>query len=277
MNTHTFSTMCPSLDELLHHGVKSKAITFISGARHSGKTQFCLQLAFALQLEEATEAKRTLFLSAHRLFPIDRLRGISNAVLKHLKSNLDSISDTGLKKRITEFNVARSAKNTIFSYSSHADNPILNMTHALPELIQEKNIKLIILDNIEDAIFSGFSEKDDDLINYYPRILSLLHIIAYTNDIAVVITSTRKELNASPAHLNLTIKLEELSKFQVNFSHVHGKIFRAVLYKSPCLHAMSPNECNKDIMITRRGIYDLPQIPPKKDDDSETAEEATVS
>lgn len=46
-------------------------------------------------------------------------------------------------------------------------------------------IKIIILDNIEDLLFTGLAKKDDDLINYYPRILSLLHVIAYKNDVAV--------------------------------------------------------------------------------------------
>lgn len=130
------STGCKGLDTLLGGGVETQAITEMYGAFGSGKTQIGFQIAVNVQLpkEQGGLGGNVLFIDTENTFRPERIVQIA----KGLK--LDS------EKVLKNISVAR---------AFNSEHQMLLIEKA-PETIEEKNIKLIIIDSLTSHFRADF-------------------------------------------------------------------------------------------------------------------------
>lgn len=122
------STGSQGLDDILAGGIETGALTELYGEFRTGKTQLCHQLCVNVQLpeEEGGLEGNALFIDTEGTFRPERIIQMADA--KNLDYN----------------NVLR---NIVVGRAYNSDHQILLVREA-PKIIEEKNIKLIIVDSI---------------------------------------------------------------------------------------------------------------------------------
>ncbi|MCL4383050.1 MAG: DNA repair and recombination protein RadA [Candidatus Marsarchaeota archaeon] len=135
-NIGKISTGSKDLNEMIGGGVETNGITEAYGKFSSGKTQLGFQLAVNVQLpvNKGGLEGNVLFIDTEGTFRPERIKSISDAV------NLDS-------NKVLE--------NIIYVRAKSTEQQILTLERA-DKLIQEKNIKLIIIDSLTSLFRSEF-------------------------------------------------------------------------------------------------------------------------
>ena len=165
------TTGSKDLDELIGGGIETNAITEAYGKFSSGKSQIAFQLAVNVQLPKKDGGMEgsVLFIDTEGTFRPERIAGMATA------AGLDS-------KKILE--------NIIVVRALTTDQQILTAERA-DKLIQEKNIKLIIVDSMTSLFRSEFlgrgalGERQQKLNSHVHR----LQTLADKYNIAVYITN----------------------------------------------------------------------------------------
>jgi len=165
------STGSKALDELLGGGVETQAITETYGQFGSGKSQIGFQLAINVQLppEKGGLNGNCLFIDTEATFRPERLRQIAKAM------KLDP--EEALKK--------------IFMARAYNSDHEIFLVDKSSEMIQEKNIKLMIIDSLTshfraDYVGRGELAPRQQKLN---RLLHNLQRLADSNNIAIFVTN----------------------------------------------------------------------------------------
>ncbi len=165
------STGSKDLNEMIGGGVETNGITEAYGKFSSGKTQLGFQLSVNVQLplNKGGLEGNVLFIDTEGTFRPERIKSISEA------SGLD---------------VNRTLENIIYVRAKTTEQQILTLERA-DKLIQEKNIKLIIVDSLTSLFRSEFigrgalGERQQKLNNHVHR----LQMLADKYSLAVFITN----------------------------------------------------------------------------------------
>ena len=159
------------LDEVLDGGIWVKEMIEISGGFSTGKTQMCFQLAVNAQLpkEKGGLNGRVFFLDTEGTFSPKRVGEI--AIAKGLKP--DDV-----------------LKNIIYSRVLDS-NQQLRMVKKIGDIVEEKRVKLVIIDSIASHFRTDFIGKEK-MIERQLKIMqhgSTLSNLAYIHQLAVVVTN----------------------------------------------------------------------------------------
>jgi len=159
------------LDELLGGGIETGAITEFYGAFGTSKTQICMTLAVNVQqpVEEGGLARQAAVIDTENTFKTERIREIATAKGYDADETLNKI-------------LIAPAYN-----SAHQ----VTLIQSLNNMIQEHNIKLVIVDSIIVHFRGEYLGRENlaprqQKINYC---LNTLRRAAIANDAAIVITN----------------------------------------------------------------------------------------
>jgi DNA repair protein RadA len=135
------STGSKNLDTLLGGGIESQAITESYGAFGSGKTQIGFQIATMVQLpkEKGGLAGRALWIDTENTFRPERIVQIAN----------------GLK-----MDPAAALRNIHVGRAYNSEHQMLLVEKA-PEMIEEKNIKLVVIDSLTSHFRADFMGRGE--------------------------------------------------------------------------------------------------------------------
>ncbi len=166
------TTSSQGLDDILAGGIETGALTELYGEFRTGKTQLCHQLCVNVQLpvEEGGLDGNALFIDTEATFRPERIIQMADA------KNLD-------------YN--KILQNIIVGRAYNSDHQILLVREA-PKIIEEKNIKLVIVDSIighfrSEYIGRGTLASRQQLLNNH--IHDLLRLTETFEDLAAVYTN----------------------------------------------------------------------------------------
>ncbi len=170
-NMKRITTLSSTLNDLLGGGVETQAITEFFGEFGSGKTQICHQLAVTVQMEVDQHGlgKGALYIDTENTFRPERIVQMAKALDLDPDAVLGNIS------------VAR-------AYTS--DHQILMMEKA-SEMIEDKNIGLIVVDSLTSHFRSDYSGRGM-LADRQQRLNRHMHDLQRLGDIhnlSVVVTN----------------------------------------------------------------------------------------
>jgi DNA repair protein RadA len=167
-----------NLDELLGGGIETGAVTEIFGEYRTGKTQIVHQLCVNAQLpeEEGGIDGNSLYIDTEGTFRPERIIQMADA---------------------KEMDYTKALRNIIVGRAYNSDHQILLVKEA-PKIIEEKNIKLIIVDSLishfrSEYIGRGTLANRQQLLNNH--IHDLLRLTESYDDLAVVVTN---QVSAKP-------------------------------------------------------------------------------
>ncbi len=179
-NVAKIITCSKNLDNLLGGGVETQAITEAYGAYGSGKTQLGFQLAVNVQLprEKGGLEGSVLWIDSEHTFRPERIVQIA----KSMKLDPDKI-----------------LKNIFAARAYNSDHQIFLIEKA-PEMIEEKNIKLIVIDSLTSHFRADFVGRGElaERQQKLNRHLHQLQRLADAFNLAVYITN---QVMADPAIL----------------------------------------------------------------------------
>ncbi|MBU5678385.1 MAG: DNA repair and recombination protein RadA [Candidatus Aenigmatarchaeota archaeon] len=168
---YKITTGSKALDELLGGGIETQAITEAYGAFGSGKSQLAMQLAVNVQLPESEGGLEgaCVFIDTESTFRPERIEQIAKAL------NLDA-------KNVL--------KNIYVGKAFNSDHQML-LAEKAKELIEEKNVKLLIVDSLTSHFRADYSGRGE-LASRQQKLNRHLHTlqrIADTYNIAVYVTN----------------------------------------------------------------------------------------
>lgn len=174
------TTGSKSLDELLGGGVETQAITEAYGQFGSGKTQIGFQLAVNVQLpkDQGGLNANCLFIDTENTFRPNRIIQLAEAL------KLDPV---------------KTLKNIFVARAYNSDHQVL-LTEKASEMIEENNIKLMILDSLTSHFRSDYMGRGE-LAPRQQKLNRHLHAmqkLADTFNMAVFVTN---QVQANPAIL----------------------------------------------------------------------------
>jgi len=165
------TTGSESLDALIGGGVETKAITEVYGRFATGKSQLAFQLCVNVQLPQEKHGLdgNALFIDTEGTFRPERVKDIAKA--------------KGIDPKIT-------LENTIIVRVTSTDKQVLTVERA-GSLIEQKNIKLIVIDSLTSLFRSEFigrgalNERQQKLNSHIHK----LQMLADKYKLAVYITN----------------------------------------------------------------------------------------
>lgn len=165
------STGCEKLDGLLGGGIETRSIAEVFGEFRTGKTQIAHQICVTVQLPPSKGGLNgaALYIDSEGTFRPERLLQIAQ------KYNLDG--NTVLK-------------NVFYARAYNSDHQIV-IVESAPKLIQENNLKLIIVDSVMSHFRAEYigrgtlSERQQKLNRFVHRLLQ----IAEAYNVIVFITN----------------------------------------------------------------------------------------
>ncbi len=165
------TTGSTTLNGLLGGGVETQAITEAHGAFGSGKSQLAHQLAVTVQLpvEKGGLAGKAIFVDTEQTFRPERIQDMANAL--------------GLDPQ-------KALENIFIARAYNSDHQILLVENS-EEIIQNENIKLIIVDSLTANFRSDYTGRGQlaDRQQTLNRHLHKLQRLADVYNIAVYITN----------------------------------------------------------------------------------------
>ncbi|CAK1593947.1 unnamed protein product [Parnassius mnemosyne] len=183
-------TFSQKLDYILgSDGIPLGSLTELLGLPGTGKTQMCLQLCAAVQIPKALGGlnAEALFIDTNTNFVLDRFKEILSACLlkcqKLLNLPINANNEEALKK--------------LHYVNAFGLEKFCALMHQLPKLIEENNIRLIVIDSIAFPFKEGISAKQRTGLLF--RQMAELQRLAVEKQIAVVLTnemSTRLGLSS---------------------------------------------------------------------------------
>eukprot|EP01039_Chlorochromonas_danica_P004158 gene4158-4567_t len=144
LSSNTISFGCPLLDEAIG-GIRKGQVTEVVGEAGSGKTQICLTLAVQTVLQclhRHQEGSAAILSSGEGAFPIRRLSQVASS-----SSSNQHLSSEEVLKRIH------------IEDSTNADDILNTLSKKLPEMCQEHNVQLLILDSLAGLIRFEYDGK----------------------------------------------------------------------------------------------------------------------
>ena len=170
-NVGRMTTGSEQLDALFGGGVETNGITEFYGPFRSGKTQICHQLCIKVQLppENGGLSGAALYIDTEGTFRPERL--------VHMMEKEDLEIDSTLQ-------------NIVYARAYNSDHQILLVEEA-PNIIQEKNIKLVIVDALTSYFRSEYigrgtlAERQQKLNKHLHQLLRLAEV----HNLAVVVAN----------------------------------------------------------------------------------------
>jgi len=166
------STGSQSLDDLLGGGIETEAVTELYGEYRTGKTQIAHQLCVNVQLpyEEGGIEGNALYIDSEGTFRPERIVQMASA--KDLDYN-------------------KILRNITYGRAYNSDHQILLVKES-PKIIEDKNIKLVIIDSIighfrSEYIGRGTLANRQQILNGH--IHDLLRLTEIFDELAVVFTN----------------------------------------------------------------------------------------
>ncbi|MEM0084799.1 MAG: DNA repair and recombination protein RadA [Candidatus Methanomethylicia archaeon] len=164
------STKVQSIDKLLRGGIEPKCIYELVGEYGSGKSQFCFQLSVSTQLTRNSG-------------------GVGGSVL-YIDCE-GTFSDDRICKIAERFNLNDPLKNIYVSQPVNVDEQIDCIRIIAPKLIEEKNVKLIILDSLISHVRAEYRGREmlvarQQTLNY---MLNFLMRLAMLYCVYVIVTN----------------------------------------------------------------------------------------
>jgi len=164
------STKVQSIDKLLRGGVEPKCIYELVGEYGSGKSQFCFQLSVSAQLTRNNG-------------------GVDGGVL-YIDCE-GTFSDHRIYRIAERFGLSDPLKNIFISQPVNVDEQIDCIRIIAPKLIEEKNVKLIILDGLISHVRAEYRGREmlvarQQTLNY---MLNFLMRLAMSYNVYVVVTN----------------------------------------------------------------------------------------
>ncbi|MCS7097327.1 MAG: DNA repair and recombination protein RadA [Candidatus Methanomethylicia archaeon] len=169
-NLPKISTKVDSIDKLLRGGIEPKCIYEFVGEYGSGKSQLCFQISVTTQLTRNNG-------------------GIGGSVF-YIDCE-GTFSDSKICKIAERFNFLEPLKNIFISQPVNVDEQIDFIRIMAPKLIENKNVKLIVLDGLITHVRAEYKGREmlvarQQTLNY---ILNFLMRLAMIYDIYVVVTN----------------------------------------------------------------------------------------
>ncbi|MEM5793031.1 MAG: DNA repair and recombination protein RadA [Candidatus Aenigmatarchaeota archaeon] len=174
------TTSSKNLDELLGGGIETQAITEVYGQFGSGKTQLGFQLAVNVQLPEDKGGLNgnCLFIDTENTFRPNRIIQIADAL------NLDP---------------PKVLKNIFVARAYNSDHQMFLIEKA-NEMIEENNIKLIIVDSLTSHFRADFSGRGE-LAPRQQKLNKHLHALQRLADAYNLAVYVTNQVQANPAIL----------------------------------------------------------------------------
>lgn len=159
-----------SIDRLLQGGIEPRCIYELVGEYGSGKSQFCFQLSIKAQLTRNSG-------------------GVDGGVL-YIDCE-GTFSDTRLTKIADRFNFSNPLGNIFLSQPLNVDEQIDCIRIIAPKYIEEKNVKLIVLDGLVSHVRAEYRGREmlvarQQTLNY---MLNFLMRLAMLYNVYVVVTN----------------------------------------------------------------------------------------
>ncbi|XP_071789237.1 DNA repair protein XRCC3-like [Asterias amurensis] len=144
----TVSTGCAVLDEFLNGGILTRGITEIAGESAAGKTQLCMQLCLSVQrsVENGGLGGGAVYVCTEDVFPSKRL----HQLIQTFQGRLDA----------TESKHLRLGDNIFIEHVSERDQLSHCIKYRIPLLLQQSQVKLIILDSLAALFRCEFSSGE---------------------------------------------------------------------------------------------------------------------
>ncbi|XP_021693130.1 DNA repair protein XRCC3-like [Aedes aegypti] len=160
-----------ALDQLTGGGISSRGIVEIAGDPGSGKTQMCLHLALACQMQCETR-KGVVYISTEHPFPSKRLVQMEQVMKRNLRITEDSMKFTD--------NIFVEHLNTAVALEECVNQ-------RLPILLENNPISLLIIDSITAA----YTEEQNfvDRAHSFRRVVNALHSLQDKFDFGVLCTN----------------------------------------------------------------------------------------
>jgi DNA repair protein RadA len=165
------TTGSSQLDDLLGGGIETQAVTEVFGEFGSGKTQLAHQLCVNVQLppEQKGLGARAIYIDTENTFRPERIRDMAIGV------GLDPVEVL---------------RNIYYIRSYNTDQQLL-IAEKAEEIVDENNIKLILIDSLTAHFRAEFTGRGmlADRQQKLNRHLMTLHRIADLHDLAVFVTN----------------------------------------------------------------------------------------
>jgi len=178
--THKLGLGCPVLDACLGGGLLPRHITEVAGEAGSGKTQICLQLALQVQLpvEHGGLGGGAIYIGTEGNFPQRRL---------------DQLHEAFSSKHAAHLPRGHDLRDNIYIKSvSSIDQLFRSMIQQVPPLVQQRNVRLVIIDSIAALLRYEYGTGASQLIERSKVIFSQanqLKQIADQLQVAVVVVN----------------------------------------------------------------------------------------
>ncbi len=176
-NIGLIKTGSDELDSLFAGGIETSAITEIFGEFGSGKTQLALQLSVNVQLpeEEGGLDGKAIYIDTENTFRPQRIKNMAR------DKNIDP---------------EEALENILVPQPDNTDQQLI-MAEKAEELVQEQDIKLVVVDTVTSLFRAEFVGRDT-LAERQQKLgqhLLTLHRIADRNNVAVLVTN---QVHANP-------------------------------------------------------------------------------
>jgi len=148
---------CQAFDEMLGGGIPIGKLTEICGAPGLGKTQFGTQLSIDVQIPEKMGGVEggCIYIDTEGSFIIDRTFEIATATVEHLKKVAQNEEQQNIMRTFT---VEKILEN-IHYFRVHDFVEQIGLINALPFILKDLNIKLIVVDSITFQFRHDFSDN----------------------------------------------------------------------------------------------------------------------
>jgi len=176
------------IDSALGGGIPIGQITEIYGQAGVGKTQLCLQLCANARLPEKFGGLngKSVFLDCHGGFNSKRLYQICNATQESLISSMPIENYKNAIRRDLSSNVLEDIYyrqiNTLEEINCALDDLVTRM-------LPNSNVKLLVIDSIAFHFRYSILEGKSDTKALLQGIVQKLNILAFTYDMAVIVTN----------------------------------------------------------------------------------------
>ena len=169
---------CPLIDECLQGGLLPRSITELAGTSAAGKSQLCLQLSLAVQLqkEDGGYASKVVYISTEGSFPIRRLKELAHF----------------FAHRYSYLNTETLMDNVLIHHTATVQELKVLLNHELPCLLHRNlhNFRLIVIDSLASLFRVEYSFEDSSSRTVdLKSIASSLYLLIRKHNLTIVCTN----------------------------------------------------------------------------------------
>ncbi|KAL0246855.1 hypothetical protein GEMRC1_008061 [Eukaryota sp. GEM-RC1] len=191
-----------NLDDLLGGGIPLGCVTEICGCSCAGKTQLALQLTadVFIPLSLGGTGGKALYIDTQGDFSTTRLSDMVSAVLEHLHASTNSYPNLSFEYIMNNTTVVK-----CFDWIE-----LLAVVHTLDSFIKDdSDIKLIVIDSIATVFRHVFNDDYVARARILCELMAVLRTVAYTHNVAIVVTNQLLSKYNDPNSLELIPALGE--------------------------------------------------------------------